>query len=291
MEGLKKRIIKKVNDGSIVSTEELIKFFNSHNEIKINWQDKNKKRLYDAILDAYMENLNKQDLYLCLRQTDIYKNICSSLLTVAELNQDFTMKTLNNKHNKNIDVIMLPQFENSNFIYFIPCSIKAFVWLNHFSCGFQPAKWCLGWEFVETSPQPFPLATEHCETEFYIVGIHKDQLKVQDKNSTKVLIEYSGATTIAYGYNASRQFCALYKVDPNIKNGFPPQVYSATNKFIQFSESDKIAQELSKYVYACWKNKDKIPSYTFNGWTEDTFKYFTTFAKESALGIPSYKSE
>lgn len=113
---VKDGIANKYNQMMIVpSEEELIKFYDSHNNVKIDWNKKKDEEFFENLI--------------------------------------FTMQnyTSNAKDRKNIEKLFSRDDcsilgSDENFVYIMPSSWKACIFMQSFRCGGQGAMWCTGYE-------------------------------------------------------------------------------------------------------------------------------------------------
>lgn len=267
------RAIERVNDGTIESAV-LIKFFTTHPEVKINWQEKKDAELLSQIQTAFLKKSNSQEfknIFPCLNYKNAIDHVHASGLIVGIL-KDKKFRYLY----KSTDIILYNPTFSSEFIYLIPTSVFGVGWISHFSCGGESARWCLNLNNIDKYGKVFSSFYGHKCHDFFIVMLHKDAFS-QNTSSRKYLIEFTPAANCV-------PESKMYEYKDNVFK-CKPLCFDSKNEIVkQFSEEENLKNIISEIVIPCFLNKDKIPLYEFTGWNSK----FLTFLSKNATYRTSY---
>lgn len=190
-EANKARLLKPIYDA--YNTDENIDFdslnqFATRFDNKFDWNSPDKKALFYKILSAYLaynekggsrkerKNIIKQDI------NHLFKN-------------EFGEKCVdkydpNSELGDDIDVIILDELENQDWIFAVPLNHKAAVFMSSFNCGGQGGRWCIGME--NTDYHWYEYICEH--QDIFVLALRKDAYNPIYKNDIKYMLEIEPET-------------------------------------------------------------------------------------------------
>jgi len=185
-EANKARLLKPLYD--IYNTDENVNFdslseFATRFDNKFDWNNPNKEELFNKILSAYKaynengssrkerKNAIKQDVNKIFQ--DEFGDRC-----VKEYDP-------NSELADNIDVIILNELENENWIFVVPLQHEAAVFMNSYKCGGTGAKWCIG-----TKGNDIYWYEYVCDRQdIFVMALNKNAYKGADENDIKYMLE------------------------------------------------------------------------------------------------------
>ena len=266
-EASKERFIKKVWSGLEADSDSVMKMTNYKTEglpdadtitkwvdsgaansflqkVNFNWQnfaagknDKDDIPLYVHLLNAYFDYKNaggsRKEKKQVMKEDPvlIFENNNKGLKVVHE-GSDVT----------GADIVIMDSFENDNWIFVVPMSHKACVFMDSFECGGQGAKWCIG---TEGDSQYWENYTQEKE-EWFVMVFNKDP--ACNENEKKYMIEIHSA--LLYWNFDTLEVFDKNKVDFNIWN----QKDDKLGEHIKESFLEKLGLPLYEFLKSFYKN-------------------------------------
>jgi hypothetical protein len=190
-EANKARLLKPLYD--IYNTDENISFdslneFATRFDNKFDWNRSDKKKLFDMILSAY-NAYNEKGGSIKQRKIIIKQDI-SKLFKNRFGEKCVDKYDPNSELGEDIDVIILNELENKDWIFVVPLNYDVAVFMNSFNCGGQGARWCIGME--HTSYHWYDYVCDR--QDIFVLALRKDAYNPAYKNDIKYMLEIEPET-------------------------------------------------------------------------------------------------
>ena len=185
-EANKARLLKPLYD--LYNTDDTISFDNLNEfatrfDNKFDWNSPDKEELFNKILSAYkayIENGGSRKERKETIKKDVNKIFKEEFgdRCVKEYDPD-------SENGDNIDVIILDELENENWIFVVPLQHEAAVFMNSYKCGGAGAKWCIG-----TAANEMYWYEYICDDQdIFVMALNKNAYKGADENDIKYMLE------------------------------------------------------------------------------------------------------
>lgn len=170
------------NTDESISFESLNEFVNRFDN-KFDWNSPNKEELFNKILSAY-KLYTKNGGSRKERKDAIKKDV--NKIFKAEFGDRCVKEYDPSSDNADdIDVIILDELENENWIFVVPLQHEAAVFMNSFKCGGAGAKWCIGTEDDETYWYEYVCDDQ----DIFVMALNKNAYNSAEENDIKYMLE------------------------------------------------------------------------------------------------------
>lgn len=214
-EANKARLLKPLYD--LYNTNDAISFdslseFATRFDNKFNWNSPNKEELFNKILFAYKsytENGGSRKERKEAIKKDVNKIFQDEFgdRCVKEYDPD-------SEKGEDIDVIILDELENENWIFVVPLQHEAAVFMNSCKCGGAGAQWCIG----TTDDNVYWYEHVCDDQDIFVMALNKNAYNGADENDIKYMLEIEPENInddVCWNQKDNRQYLV-----PNWKNKF-----------------------------------------------------------------------
>ena len=149
------------------SLDEMLEFFKKHNEVRIDWTQKDKEKLFLELVNIMGENEKKIE----------QKN---------EEKKNYREKDAKKLLRSNPEFIVIDELENDKWVFACPISWEGAKFADSAECGGVGAKWCIGDEKNEDFWNEHILLDKNC----FVLALRKDFYKnCYDRNDIKYMLQ------------------------------------------------------------------------------------------------------
>lgn len=185
-EANKARLLKPLYD--LYNTDDTINFeglseFATRFDSKFDWNNPNKEELFNKVLSTYKSYIknggSRKERKEAIKKdvNKIFQDEFGSRC-VKEYDPD-------SEKGDNIDVIILDELENENWIFVVPLQYEAAVFMNSYKCGGAGAQWCIG------TKDNYEYWYDYvCDRQdIFVMALNKNAYKGADENDIKYMLE------------------------------------------------------------------------------------------------------
>lgn len=167
-----KPLFAEYGNQGVFTLEQMLDFFKKHNEVKVDWNKKDKRELF----------FDLQSLMLQINKARAEKDEAKSNYKQTDAKALFKNR---------IDCKIIDELENEDFIFVVPFSWECCKFLDSAECGGAGAKWCIGYEKEDSYWKKY---TRDYKS-FFVMAMRKNFKTEEDKNEIKYMVELAGVSS------------------------------------------------------------------------------------------------
>ena len=249
----KSRFIKPLfdtyKDVSPYSLDEILEFYKKHNEVKVDWNQKDKENLFLDLINIMNDNKKKNE------QKNEEKKY---------YRQDNAKELLKS----NPEFVVMDELENDNWVFACPTSWEAAKFADSAECGGAGAKWCIGYE----QDNKYWKHYVNTQEDVFVFALRKDFKFYKNQNRIKYMIEIFKEGTFKVWEQKDKdiidsdeeKFFKLFKVDfKKLKDIATPIFWDNIEKGYRIEGSILIIDDIKEFNDRYLKNPEKIETIIF----------------------------
>lgn len=167
-----KPLFAEYGNQGVFTLEQMLDFFKKHNEVKVDWNKKDKRELF----------FDLQSLMIQINKARDEKEEAKSNYKQTDAKELFKNRT---------DCKIIDELENDDFIFVVPFSWECCKFLDSAECGGTGAKWCIGYEKEDSYWKKY---TRDYKS-FFVMAMRKNFKTEEDKNEIKYMVELAGVSS------------------------------------------------------------------------------------------------